>query len=70
MDLSLATLTRRDARRSQPLRRLLRAMLMRRSRLRLAELDNHLLRDIGLDRLAVTREAQQTSWNAPSHWLR
>jgi uncharacterized protein YjiS (DUF1127 family) len=44
-------------------------MLMRRSRVRLAELDDHLLRDIGLDHLAARREAERPSWDAPGHWL-
>jgi len=69
MDLTLATLQRRHGGRFQPLGRLLRAMLMRRSRVRLAELDDHLLRDIGLDRLAARREAERPSWDAPGHWL-
>jgi len=69
MDLTLATLLRRDGRRFQPLRQLLRAMLMRRSRVRLAELDDHLLQDIGLDRLAARREAERPSWDAPDRWL-
>ncbi len=70
MDLTLSTLLGRGGHRPQPLRRLLRAMLMRRSQLRLRELDDHLLQDIGLDRFRAAREADQPCWNAPDHWLR
>jgi uncharacterized protein YjiS (DUF1127 family) len=56
--------------RPQPLRLLLQGVAMRRSRLRLGELDDHLLRDIGLSRGEAGREAEQLTWDAPDHWLR
>ena len=49
------------------LRALGRAALSR-SRRRLADLDDHLLRDIGLDRADALAEAERQPWNAPSHW--
>jgi uncharacterized protein YjiS (DUF1127 family) len=39
-----------------------------RSRHRLAHLDDHLLRDIGLDRAEALAEAAKPLWDAPSHW--
>jgi uncharacterized protein YjiS (DUF1127 family) len=45
-------------------------MGLRRSRHRLGELDDHLLKDIGLSRTQAGREATRPSWDAPAHWLR
>jgi uncharacterized protein YjiS (DUF1127 family) len=70
MDQTLTALQRGRGNRPQLLRRLLGAMLMQRSRMRLRDLDDHLLRDIGLDRATARREADQPGWNAPDHWLR
>jgi uncharacterized protein YjiS (DUF1127 family) len=56
--------------RVHPLRRLLSVVAMRRSRGRLAELDDHLLRDIGLTRGQAAAESERASWDAPDHWLR
>lgn len=56
--------------RPRPLRRLLSAIALRRSRVRLAELDDHLLRDIGLTRGQAAAEGERSSWDAPDHWLR
>ena len=39
-----------------------------RSRRRLIDLDDHLLRDIGLDRAEALAEAARPLWDAPSHW--
>lgn len=50
--------------------RLRAALALRRSRHRLAALDAHLLRDIGLTRDAALREAARSNWDAPAHWLR
>jgi uncharacterized protein YjiS (DUF1127 family) len=36
----------------------------------LAELDDHMLRDIGLTREQARHEAERPSWDAPSHWYR
>lgn len=56
--------------RPRPLRRLLSAIALRRSRVRLAELDDRLLRDIGLTRSQAAAEGGRSSWDAPDHWLR
>lgn len=70
MDHVLATSSRSAVGRPSPLRRLLRAIAMGRSRHRLADLDDHRLRDIGLSREQASREAEKGNWNAPSHWFR
>ncbi len=43
---------------------------LRRQRRRLAELDPHLLRDIGITEDEARREAELPIWDAPSHWRR
>ena len=43
-------------------------MALRRSRARLAELDPHLLADIGLDTDAALTEARRPVWDAPDAW--
>ena len=43
---------------------------LRRQRRRLALLDDHLLRDIGLSREAARREAERKDWDAPDYWIR
>ena len=43
---------------------------LRRSRLRLAVLDDHLLRDIGVSPDAARAEADRKGWDAPDHWQR
>lgn len=35
----------------------------------LSELDDHLLRDIGITPEAARREARRPPWDAPDHWL-
>lgn len=45
-------------------------MALGRSRRRLGQLDDHLLRDIGLSSSAARREAEKPLWVAPQHWLR
>lgn len=39
-----------------------------RQRRALAQLDDHLLRDIGLDRHAAWSEAVRPVWDVPRHW--
>ncbi len=43
---------------------------LRRQRAHLAELDDHILRDIGLTRDDALREAQRPVWDAPERWRR
>ena len=50
------------------LHRLNSAMALYRSRARLAELDAHLLDDIGLTRRDVEKEANRPLWDAPDGW--
>lgn len=64
------TLPFSSAERAHPLRRLLSAVALHRSRHRLVELDDHLLRDIGLTRGQAAAEAERSSWDVPDHWLR
>ncbi|WP_071799136.1 DUF1127 domain-containing protein [Natronohydrobacter thiooxidans] len=46
-----------------------RILALRRTRARLAQLEDHLLKDIGLTREEAAREAARSSWDAPRHWL-
>lgn len=50
--------------------RLAHLMALRRSRARLAALDPHLLRDIGLSGAKAEAEARRPLWDVPPHWLR
>jgi uncharacterized protein YjiS (DUF1127 family) len=50
------------------LRRPFAALALHRQRRRLAALDDHLLRDIGLTRAEATAEAQRLLWDVPPHW--
>jgi len=43
---------------------------LRRQRLRLSELDGHLLDDIGATPDEALREASRFAWDVPAHWLR
>ena len=45
-------------------------MALQQSRQRLARLDDHLLRDVGITQAEARHEAERTCWNAPAHWLR
>lgn len=49
-------------------RRLLSGAALARSRGRLALLDDHQLRDIGLTRAEAEAEAARPAWDAPPHW--
>lgn len=51
------------------LRHFLTRRALRRDRRRLALLDDHLLRDIGVSREAALREADRSDWDAPDHWV-
>jgi uncharacterized protein YjiS (DUF1127 family) len=50
--------------------RLVGLVAFSRSRHRLCELEDHMLRDIGLTREQARQEAARSAWNAPAHWLR
>ena len=70
MDSILSSLSPFVRARMRPLGLLLRSDAMQRSRHRLGELDDHLLRDIGLTRGEASLESRRAGWDAPRHWLR
>lgn len=45
-------------------------LTLRRGRARLATLEDHILRDIGLTRAQAEAEAERPLWDAPDHWHR
>lgn len=49
----------------RPLHWLVQAFAARHQRTRLDELDDHLLRDIGIDRATAKSEAHRTFWDLP-----
>ncbi|HVG48061.1 MAG TPA: DUF1127 domain-containing protein, partial [Rubellimicrobium sp.] len=59
-------------RRGRPglLGRFVAIMALRRSRRRLCDLDDYMLRDIGLTRTQARSEATRPVWDVPAHWLR
>lgn len=58
----------RPARRSGLLSGLFRMLTLHRQRARLARLDDHMLRDIGLTRAEAETEATRAPWDVPTHW--
>ncbi len=48
-----------------PLERLVQAFAVRKQRMRLDQLDDHLLRDIGIDRRTAYWEAHKPFWDRP-----
>lgn len=59
------------ARRTRPagfVRGLLRMLALHRQRARLGQLDDRMLRDIGLTRHQACREAARPPWDVPAHW--
>jgi len=52
------------------LSRFLDSGALARQRRHLAELDDAILRDIGLTRDQALREARRPRWDAPRHWQR
>lgn len=64
-----AALTRPAAPASRSLlARLTQILTLARSRRALKHLDDHLLRDIGLNRAEAEAEMRRPFWDAPSHW--
>ena len=55
---------------ARPWQALRGALDLRRSRQALADLDDHLLRDIGLTRDEAREEAERPVWDAPATWMR
>jgi len=41
-----------------------------RQRQALGQLDDHMLKDIGLTEADVTKESSRPIWDVPTHWLR
>jgi uncharacterized protein YjiS (DUF1127 family) len=50
------------------LRRIATAQALRRQRSRLADLDPHMLADIGLTEDEARHESRRTVWDVPRHW--
>ncbi len=50
--------------------RIFHSASLRRERRRLAQLDPHLLRDIGVSQDAAIRESKRKDWDAPDRWTR
>lgn len=65
--MDCCTLPPRPARRGL-LAALADALHLRRSRARLADLPDHLLRDIGCTRAEAQAEAGRPLWDVPGHW--
>lgn len=42
---------------------------LRRQRMTLGQLDDRMLKDIGLERAAAEAEAKRPLWDAPDHWF-
>jgi uncharacterized protein YjiS (DUF1127 family) len=70
MDTILTASSARSVRRTGALGRLIALAAVGRSRRRLGELDDHLLRDLGLTRGQASIEAEKGAWDVPAHWLR
>ncbi|MFZ1469653.1 MAG: DUF1127 domain-containing protein [Paracoccaceae bacterium] len=49
-------------------RRIGRILALRRQRTRLAQLDDRILRDIGVTPYQAWVEANRPSWDPPAHW--
>jgi uncharacterized protein YjiS (DUF1127 family) len=50
------------------LKEILHRLALRRERARLAQLDDHILADIGISRDQALAEASRPVWDAPQHW--
>ena len=62
------TILRRPRRRISIFSRLLGLAGVARQRRRLKDLDDHMLRDIGVSRSQAEREARKAPWDVPDHW--
>jgi uncharacterized protein YjiS (DUF1127 family) len=49
-------------------RRLMAMIALRRQRHALAEMDDHMLSDIGITRAQAHREASRSAWDVPRNW--
>lgn len=47
---------------------LMRAVFLARQRRALRDIDDHILKDIGLTRRQAEQEAARPFWDAPDHW--
>ena len=52
------------------LSRFTQARTVARQRKVLANLEDHILDDIGISRAQATREAARPAWDVPSHWMK
>lgn len=68
MPAAITIARHRPARPFGILSRVRTAMTLYRQRARLAALDDHLLRDVGLTRDEALAEATRPLWDVPSHW--
>ncbi len=66
--MSIQTLSRTHRPQVSVLARVLQLAAFSRSRAGLANLDDHLLRDIGLTREEALAERARPLWDAPPHW--
>ncbi|WP_226622851.1 DUF1127 domain-containing protein [Alloyangia pacifica] len=66
--LPRARIRHRPLRRATRLARFIDLLGLARQRRKLAELDDHLLRDLGLTRRQALEEAKRGFWDAPGHW--
>ncbi len=53
-----------------PFKRIARLIALQKERRQLADLDQHLLDDIGIDRHKALAEAERPVWDAPGAWFR
>ena len=67
MERAIASVRRRTSGRSL-LSRLADALAHQRQRNRLAQLEEHMLNDIGVSRREALREANRPIWDAPDNW--
>lgn len=69
LTLTLQRTTRARSSRSI-LSRALQARAVARERKALANLDDAILKDIGISRTDAIRESERSAWDAPRHWMK